>query len=86
MTLCLSGSCWEAWEPGLPGEEDALHHVEVLHEHVSLWLGAQVAHSVANAQLDGPLQGGRCGLWGNAATSRPTPGPACTQPWAPGSY
>lgn len=61
-TLCLSGGCWEVWEPGLPGEEDALHDVEVLHKHVSLWLGAQVAHGVANAQLDGPLQGGRRGL------------------------
>lgn len=57
--------------PGLPGEEDALHDVEVLHEHVTFWLGAQIAHRVADAQLDGPLQGGGCGLQGNPAASRP---------------
>lgn len=45
-----------------PGEEDALHHVEVLHQHVPLRLGAQVADGVADAQLDGPLQGGGGGL------------------------
>ena len=46
----------------LPGEEDALHHIEVLHEDVSLRLGAQVAHRVADAQLDGTFQGGGRGL------------------------
>ena len=53
-----------AWSgPGrVPGEEDALHHIEVLHEHVTLRLGAQVAHGVADAQLDGPLQGRGRGL------------------------
>lgn len=56
--------------PGLPGKEDALYNIEVLHEHVALRLGAQVAHGVADAQLDGPLQGGGCGLWGNPAASR----------------
>lgn len=45
-----------------PGEEDALHHVEVLHQHVPLRLGAQVADGVADAQLDGPLQGRGGGL------------------------
>lgn len=39
-----------------PGEEDALHNVKVLHQHISLRLGAEGADSVANAQLDGPLQ------------------------------
>lgn len=41
----------------IPGEKDALHHIEVLHQHVSLRLGAQVAHSVTDAQLDGTFQG-----------------------------
>lgn len=45
-----------------PWEKDALHHVKVLHQHISLRLGAQVAHSVTNAQLDGTFQGRRCGL------------------------
>lgn len=40
-----------------PGEKDALHHVEVLHQDVSLGFGAQVAHRVADAQLDGTFQG-----------------------------
>lgn len=61
--------------PGPPGEEDALHHVEILHEHVAFRLGAQVAHGVADAQLDGPLQGGRRGLWGKRAASGPPGGP-----------
>lgn len=45
-----------------PGEENALHHVEVLHQHVPLRFGAQVADGVADAQLDGPLQGRGGGL------------------------
>lgn len=45
-----------------PWEKDALHHVKVLHQHISLRFGAQVAHSVTNAQLDGTFQGWRCGL------------------------
>lgn len=40
-----------------PGEEDALHHIEVLHQHVSLGLGAQVSHCITDAQLDGAFQG-----------------------------
>ena len=70
--LRASGPVSMAQGPGPPGEEDALHDVEVLHEHVTLWLGAQVAHGVADAQLDGPLQGGGRGLWGNPAGSRPS--------------
>lgn len=31
------------------GEKDALHHIEVLHEDVTLWFGAQAAHSVGDA-------------------------------------
>lgn len=31
------------------GKEDALHHVEVLHEDISLWFGAQAAHSMSDA-------------------------------------
>ena len=50
----------------IPGEEDALHHVEVLHQHVPLGLGAQVAHGVVDAQHDGPFQGGRRGLMGGS--------------------
>lgn len=46
----------------LPWEENALHHIEVLHQDISLWLGAQVADCVPDAQLDGPLQGGGSGL------------------------
>jgi len=46
-----------------PGEKYALHHVEVLHQHISLRLGAQVAHRVTDAQLDGTFQGRGCGLW-----------------------
>lgn len=79
----LWGELSEGQQPGLPGEEDALHDVEVLHEHVTLRLGAQVAHGVADAQLDGPLQSGRCGLQGNAATSRPL-GRPLPRPWTPG--
>lgn len=37
----------------VPGEENALHYVEVLHEHVPLGLGAQISHRVADAKLDG---------------------------------
>ena len=50
----------------IPGKEDALHHVEVLHQHVPLGLGAQVAHGVVDAQHDGPLQGRRRGLMGGS--------------------
>lgn len=52
------------WEKrrSVPGQGDALHHREVLHENIPVWLGAQVSHSVADAQLDGSLQGRRCGL------------------------
>lgn len=46
----------------VPGQEDTLHHREVLHENIPVWFGAQVAHSVADAQLDGSFQGRRCGL------------------------
>lgn len=46
----------------VPGQEDALHHREVLHENISVWFGAEVAHSVADAQLDGSFQGRSCGL------------------------
>ena len=46
------------------GKEDALHHIEVLHQHVSLWLGAQVAHGVSDAQLDSTFQGRGGGLEG----------------------
>lgn len=42
----------------LPWEKNALHHVKVLHQDISLWLGAQIAHSISNPQLDGPLQSG----------------------------
>lgn len=82
-SVCLWGELSEVQEPGLPGEEDALHNIEVLHEHVTLRLRAQVAHGVADAQLDGPLQSGRCGLQGNAATSRPL-GQPLPRPWTPG--
>lgn len=52
------------WEKrrSVPGQEDTLHHREVLHENVPVWFGAQVAHSVADAQLDGSFQGRCCGL------------------------
>lgn len=50
------------WLHYKPWEKDALHHVKVLHQHISLRFGAQVAHSVTNAQLDGTFQGWRCGL------------------------
>lgn len=33
----------------VPGEEDTLHHVEVLHEDIPLWFGAQAPHGVSNA-------------------------------------
>lgn len=56
---------------GIPGEEDALHHVEVLHEHVPLRLRAEVAHCVPDPQLDGTLQGGRGGLRGELVASEP---------------
>lgn len=45
-----------------PGEKNAFHNVEVLHQHISLRLGAEVANSITNAQLDGPLQGRGGGL------------------------
>lgn len=40
----------------VPGEEDAFNHVEVLHEHISLGLGAEVANSISDTQLDGTFQ------------------------------
>lgn len=49
---------WVGTGAKAPGEENALHHVEVLHQHVPLGFGAQVADGVADAQLDGPLQSG----------------------------
>lgn len=58
-TVCFS--C--VWLQYTPREKDALHHVEVLHQHISLRLGAQVAHCVTDAQLDGTFQGRGCGLW-----------------------
>lgn len=45
-----------------PWEEDAFDHIEVLHQHISLRLGAEVANSISNSQLDGPFQGRRGGL------------------------
>lgn len=45
-----------------PREEDAFHHVEILHEDISLRLGAEVANSISDAQLDCPFQGRRGGL------------------------
>lgn len=45
-----------------PGQKDALHHVEVLHEHISVRLGGEVPHSVADPELNGPLQGRWRGL------------------------
>lgn len=45
-----------------PGEEDAFHDVEVLHQHIPLRLGAEVADGVTDAQLDGPLQSRGGGL------------------------
>lgn len=45
-----------------PGEEDAFHHIEVLHQHISLRLRAEVANSISNTQLDGPLQSRGGGL------------------------
>lgn len=42
----------------LPREKNALNHVEVLHEDISLWLGAQIADRVSDPQLDGALQSG----------------------------
>lgn len=45
-----------------PGEEDAFHNVEILHQHISLRLGAEVANSITNTQLDGPLQSRGGGL------------------------
>ena len=46
----------------VPGQEDALHHREVLHKNISVWFGAEVTHSVADAQLNGSFQGIRCRL------------------------
>ena len=40
----------------VPGQKSALHHGEVLHENISVWFGAEVSHSVTDAQLDGSLQ------------------------------
>lgn len=40
-----------------PGQKDALHHVEVLHKHISVGLGGEVADCVANPELNRPLQG-----------------------------
>lgn len=39
-----------------PGKENAFHNIEVLHQHVSLRLGTEVANGITNTQLDGPLQ------------------------------
>lgn len=52
-----------------PWKKDALDHVEVLHEHISLRLGAQVAHRVADAQLNRTSQSRRGRLW-DASTER----------------
>lgn len=46
-----------------PGKENALYHIEVLHEDVSLWFRAQIANRIADAQLDGAFQCRRRGLW-----------------------
>lgn len=46
----------------VPGQEDALHHREVLHEDISVRFGAEVSHSITDAQLDGSFQCGCCGL------------------------
>lgn len=40
-----------------PREDDAFHHLKVLHEHIPVWLLGQAAHRVGNAQLDGIPQG-----------------------------
>lgn len=45
-----------------PWKEDAFHDVEVLHQHIPLGLGAEVANGVTDAQLDGPLQSRGGGL------------------------
>lgn len=51
------GSAWHQ-----PGQKDALHHVEVLHEHISVRLGGEVPHCIANPELNGSLQGRWRGL------------------------
>lgn len=33
----------------IPGKEDTLHHIEVLHEDITLWFGTQASNSVSNA-------------------------------------
>lgn len=55
LKQCSANEC-------VPGQEDALHHGEVLHENISVWLGAQVSHSVADAQLNGSFECGCCRL------------------------
>lgn len=72
--LIIQPSRLALWCQGLPGKEDTLHHVEVLHEHVTLRLRAKVAHRVPDPQLDGTLEGGRGGLWGGVVASGPCTG------------
>lgn len=53
---------WKCVKVGIPGQENALHHWEVLHENISVGFGAEISHSVTDAQLDGSFQGRRRGL------------------------
>lgn len=62
----LEAEVWKMMSWGqiaaLTWKEDAFYHIKILHEYISLWLGAEVAHCVANAQLDGTFKGRGCGL------------------------
>lgn len=58
----MRGDCYETLS--ILWEEDALDHVEVLHQHVSLRFGAEVTNSVTDSQLDGSFQSRGGGLRG----------------------
>lgn len=63
LDICLTGANkHKSTHTNTPGKEDAFHHIEVLHQHISLRLGAEIANGISNTQLDGPLQGRGGGL------------------------
>lgn len=63
VLLCIEAACvnyervseWVDTTQHWPGQKDTLHHVEVLHKHISVRLGGEVSHCIANTKLNGPL-------------------------------
>ena len=41
----------------LPGQEHTFHHIKILHENISVWLGGEITHCVSYSQLNSTFDG-----------------------------